>query len=190
MGCRKFCSSIRSVSSHHPTQEVWHRDDWERRVDRNSDHWNRIHIPRSFYMIGNHHQACSYSPIHTCQVFQNDHLLLRGWCLTIQVEQLLMMVWLMGKSCSSTHSVSSHHPTQEDWHRDDWERRVGRNSDHWNRIHIPRRFYMIGSHHRACTYSQKHTGELFHIIPNKIVIAGMLTEKTICGCHKAIAKFT
>ena len=72
---------------------------------------------------------------------------------------LLLMVWLMDKSCSRIHSVSSHHPTQEVSHRDEWERRVGQNSDHWNRIHIPHRFYMIGSHHRECLYILIHMGQ-------------------------------
>ena len=157
----KSCFHTHSVSSHHPIQEVWHQDDWERRAGRNSNHWNRIHIPHRFYMIGSHRQACRCSVTHMCQVFQDDHLLLRGWCLTKQAEQLLMMVWLMGKLCSRTHSVSSHHPIQEVWHQDDWERRVGQNSNHWNRIHIPRRSYMIGSHHLACRYSQRHMCEVF-----------------------------
>ena len=152
----KSCSRTHSVSSHHPTQEVFHLDDWEHRACRNNDHWNRIQIPRRFYMIGSHHRPCPYSPIHMCQVFQDDHLLLRGWCLTTQVEELLVMVLLMGKSCSRTHSVSSHHPTQEVSRLDDWEHRACQNNDHWNRIQISRMFCMIGSHHQACRYSSRH----------------------------------
>ena len=162
MEYRKLSSSSHSVSLHHPIQGVSHRDDWEHRACRNNDHWNKTQIPRRFYMIGSHHPPCPYSPIHMGQVFHDDHLLLRGWWLKTQVEELLMVVWLMGKLCSRTHNVSSHHPTQEVFHLDDWEHRACQNSDHWNKTQIPRRFYMIGSHHPPCPYSPIHMGQVFH----------------------------
>ena len=64
-----------------------------------------------------------------------------------------MVVRLMGKSCSRTHRFSSHHPTQE---VDHWVHRACRENDHWNKLQISRRLYMIGSHHRACRYSPRH----------------------------------
>ena len=145
----KSCSRTHSVSSHHPTQEV---DHWEHRASRIYHRWNRLQIPRRFHMIGSHHWPRHYSQTHSGQVQE-----VGDWCLTTEAEELLMLVMLMGKSCSRTHSVSSHHPTQG---VDHGEHRASRIYRRWNRLQIPRRFHMIGSHHWPRHYSQIHRGQV------------------------------
>ena len=121
-------SGTRSVSSHHPTPVgvgLGHR------VSQRGHLHGRIHILRRFYMIGSHLWAYRCSPRHT-------GLLLMGG------------LWLVGKSCSHTRSVSSNHPTQGREHR------ACHRGHLWSRIHIPRRFYMTGSHPGAYGYSLIH----------------------------------
>ena len=123
-----------------------------RRLSHRANHDHRSHIRHRIYMMGRYRRACPYNRRHMGQVFQEDELLLSGWWLS-EAEHLLMLVRLVGKSCSRTHSVSSHHPTQE---VDHWEHRACRENDHWNKLQISRRLYMIGSHHWACHYSLIH----------------------------------
>ena len=85
-------------------------------------------------MIGSHLGACRCSPRHT------GHLLMDG-------------LWLVGKSCSHTRSVSSHHPTPV---AGMMGHRVSQRGHLQSRIHVLHRFYMIGSHHSACRCSPRH----------------------------------
>ena len=86
---------------------------------------------------------------HTFHVFEHSQTLIIGCSMGCC------------KSSSSTHSVSSHHPTLVVSDRDDWGHRACRNNDHLNKTQIPRRFYTIGSHHWPCPYSPIHMGQVF-----------------------------
>ena len=128
-------SGTRSVSSHHPTSVEGRMDGLGHRVSQKGHLQSRIHVLRRFYMIGSHLWACRHSPRHT------GHLLMGG-------------LRLVSMSSSQTRSVCSHHPTL-------WEEHRACHRGHlWSRIHIPRRFCMIGSHRWAYRYSPRHTGHL------------------------------
>ena len=72
----------------------------------------------------------------------------------MKIEDELLMGCVMDKSRSPNHSVSSHNPKQ---YR---KSKVGRNSSHLSRPHIPDMFLMIDSHRWVCHYSLTHTGKV------------------------------